>query len=176
MWYRPYRTSSIVMTLINILSCRDSQVATSRFGLRFIASEIIFVSQRYAPTGQHTGYAYCHVPNGSTVDMADAIENQTERFAPGFKETILAKQTISPQAFEAHNPNFVGGAVTGGAADMTQLFTRPVARLDPYSTPKSPTVQLFSFNATGGRRSWNVRISCSPKCPQAYFFVNARGS
>ena len=81
--------------------------------------------------------------------MADAIENQTERFAPGFKETILAKQTISPQAFEAHNPNFVGGTVTGGAADITQLFTRPVARLDPYSTP-NPRLFICSHSSPPG--------------------------
>jgi len=88
-----------------------------------------------APAGQHTGYAYCHVPNGSTRDHSASIEAQIERFAPGFRDTILARRSTSPGEFHAYNPSFVGGAVTGGAADATQLFTRPVARLNPYSTP-----------------------------------------
>jgi phytoene dehydrogenase-like protein len=88
-----------------------------------------------APAGQHTGYAYCHVPGGSDVDMTDRIESQIERFAPGFRDCILAKHVTRPRDFEDLNPNYVGGAVTGGAADLRQLFTRPVPRLDPYSTP-----------------------------------------
>ncbi|MDJ0752927.1 MAG: NAD(P)/FAD-dependent oxidoreductase [Ardenticatenaceae bacterium] len=102
-----------------------------------------------APDGQHTGYAYCHVPGGSTVDMTEAIENQVERFAPGFKETILARHKTNTQDFFHYNPNYVGGAITGGAADMTQLFTRPVARLDPYSTP-NPRLFLCSHSTPPG--------------------------
>ena len=96
-----------------------------------------------APDGQHTGYAYCHVPHGSTEDMTARIEAQVERFAPGFSDLILARHTTSPTDFVAYNPNYVGGAVTGGLADATQLFTRPVARLDPYSTP-NPRLYLCS--------------------------------
>ncbi|MEN0068227.1 MAG: NAD(P)/FAD-dependent oxidoreductase [Myxococcota bacterium] len=88
-----------------------------------------------APAGQHTGYAYCHVPHGTTRDYTDIIESQIERFAPGFRDTILARHATSTKDFQAYNPSFVGGAVTGGAADITQLFTRPVARLNPYTTP-----------------------------------------
>ena len=88
-----------------------------------------------APDGQHTGYAYCHVPHGYEGDMTAAVEAQIERYAPGFRDTILAKRTCSPAEFEAHNPNYVGGAITGGAATWSQLFTRPTWRLDPYSTP-----------------------------------------
>lgn len=88
-----------------------------------------------APPGRHTGYAYCHVPHGSTVDRTAVIEDQIERFAPGFKDRVLAKHTMHTGDFVAHNRNYVGGAVTGGVADIWQLFTRPVARLDPYSTP-----------------------------------------
>ena len=102
-----------------------------------------------APDGQSVGYAYCHVPNGSTVDMTDAIENQIERFAPGFKQTILAKHKINSRAFALHNRSLVGGAVTGGAADITQLFTRPVARLDPYSTP-NPKLFICSHSTPPG--------------------------
>ncbi len=88
-----------------------------------------------APAGKHTGYAYCHVAHGSAEDMTERIEAQVERFAPGFRDLVLARHVTRPADFEARNPNFVGGAVTGGAADLRQLFTRPVARLDPYATP-----------------------------------------
>lgn len=102
-----------------------------------------------APEGKHTGYAYCHVPGGSRVDMTAAIEGQVERFAPGFRDTILARHTMSARAFERYNPAWVGGAITGGVADATQLFTRPVARLDPYSTP-NPRLFLCSASTPPG--------------------------
>jgi len=88
-----------------------------------------------APDGKHTGYAYCHVPANSDRDYTPIIEAQIERFAPGFRDRILARHTMSPRDLYAYSRNYVGGAVTGGVADMWQLFTRPVARLDPYSTP-----------------------------------------
>ncbi len=88
-----------------------------------------------APAGKHTGYAYCHVPHGSTLDRTAAIEAQIERFAPGFRDLILARHTMNTADFERHNPNYKGGAITGGVADALQLFNRPVTRLDPYSTP-----------------------------------------
>jgi phytoene dehydrogenase-like protein len=96
-----------------------------------------------APAGKHTGYAYCHVPHGSTVDRTAVIEAQIERFAPGFRERVLARHALGPADLERINPNYVGGAITGGAADLTQTFTRPVARLDPYSTP-NPRIWLCS--------------------------------
>lgn len=102
-----------------------------------------------APSGKQTGYAYCHVPNGSEVDMTEAIENQIERFAPGFKDIILSKHITTTKAFSLYNGNYVGGAITGGAADITQLFTRPVARLDPYSTP-NPKLFLCSASTPPG--------------------------
>jgi phytoene dehydrogenase-like protein len=102
-----------------------------------------------APQGKHTGYAYCHVPAGSTVDMTSAIEGQIERFAPGFRDLILARHTTTPADFERGNANYVGGAITGGAADITQLFTRPVARFDPYTTP-NPKLFLCSASTPPG--------------------------
>jgi phytoene dehydrogenase-like protein len=96
-----------------------------------------------APDGKRTGYAYCHVPHGSTLDRTDVIEAQIERFAPGFRDCILARHTMDTKAFGAYNPNCVGGAITGGVADLFQLFTRPVARFDPYSTP-NPRLYLCS--------------------------------
>lgn len=104
-----------------------------------------------APAGSHTGWAYCHVPNGSTADRTAAIEAQIERFAPGFRDLILARHTIDTAALEAYNPNCVGGDINGGAAVLSQLFTRPVARLVPYATP-DPRVFLCSASTppTGG--------------------------
>jgi phytoene dehydrogenase-like protein len=102
-----------------------------------------------APAGRHTGYAYCHVPAGSTLDQTDAIERQLERFAPGFRDRILARHTLDTRGFEARNPNYRGGAITGGVSDVFQFFTRPVARLDPYSTP-NPRLFLCSASTPPG--------------------------
>jgi phytoene dehydrogenase-like protein len=88
-----------------------------------------------APEGKHTGYAYCHVPARCPVDMTPAIEAQIERFAPGFRDRILARHATSPADLERYNPANVGGAITGGVADLAQLFARPVARWCPYATP-----------------------------------------
>jgi phytoene dehydrogenase-like protein len=88
-----------------------------------------------APIGKHTAWAYCHVPHGSTSDMTKQIENQMERFAPGFRDTVLARHVMGTEAMEQYNANLIGGDITGGAQDISQLFTRPVARLNPYSTP-----------------------------------------
>ncbi len=103
-----------------------------------------------APAGKHTGHAYCHVPNGSHVDMSARIEAQIERFAPGFRDLILARHTMNTAEFEAHNPSFVGGAITGGAAYLPQLLTRPVARLDPYSTPNPRLFICSAATPPGG--------------------------
>jgi phytoene dehydrogenase-like protein len=115
-----------------VLLCQQSEIDPSR-----------------APAGQHTGYAYCHVPAGSTVDLTDVIERQIERFAPGFREIILARHVTTCAALEAYNPNYVGGAIAGGVADATQLFTRPVARWNPYTTP-NPRLFLCSASTPPG--------------------------
>lgn len=102
-----------------------------------------------APAGKQTGYAYCHVPAGSTVDCTEAIEAQIERFAPGFKQRILARHRTFPRDFEAHNPSYLGGVITGGISDWRQLFTRPTMRWDPYSTP-NPKIFLCSQSTPPG--------------------------
>jgi phytoene dehydrogenase-like protein len=102
-----------------------------------------------APAGKQTGYAYCHVPAGSTEDLTDVVERQVERFAPGFRDRILARHTMTTADFERHNPAYVGGAITGGVADLAQLFTRPVARWNPYTTP-NPRVFLCSASTPPG--------------------------
>jgi phytoene dehydrogenase-like protein len=102
-----------------------------------------------APAGQHTGYAYCHVPHASPVDMTEALERQIERFAPGFRSVVLERRRLFPADLERHNASNVGGVIAGGAADITQLFTRPVARLDPYTTP-NPSVYLCGASTPPG--------------------------
>jgi phytoene dehydrogenase-like protein len=103
-----------------------------------------------APAGRHTAWAYCHVPNGSTRDMTEAIEAQVERFAPGFKDLIAARSAMGPAEVERRNPNYVGGDINGGVQDMRQLFTRPVARLVPYSTPVAGLYICSSATPPGG--------------------------
>jgi phytoene dehydrogenase-like protein len=88
-----------------------------------------------APAGAHTGWAYCHVPNGSTVNMSERIEAQVERFAPGFRSLILARSALTPADMQRRNANYIGGDIGGGALDWRQLFARPALRLVPYSTP-----------------------------------------
>ena len=88
-----------------------------------------------APAGQHTLWAYCHVPNGSTVDMTDAIEAQLTRFAPGWQDLVLARHSRGPAELEAHNANLVGGDIGGGLASIGQFFGRPTYGLAPWKTP-----------------------------------------
>lgn len=103
-----------------------------------------------APDGKHTGWAYCHVPNGSTMDMTDKIEAQVERFAPGFRELVLGRSTKTAGQMEEYNPNYVGGDINGGVQDLRQLFTRPVARWTPYSTPAEGLYICSSSTPPGG--------------------------
>lgn len=98
-----------------------------------LAQQSVFDTSR-APEGKHTVWAYCHVPNGSTIDMTDAIEAQVERFAPGFRDRILARNSMNTAEMEAYNPNYIGGDINGGAIDLSQLFTRPALRRSPYRT------------------------------------------
>jgi phytoene dehydrogenase-like protein len=86
-----------------------------------------------APPGRHIAWAYCHVPGGSTADMLPRIEQQIERFAPGFRGRVIARSVMGSHHFERHNPNYVGGDIGAGAATLVQLFARPTWRT--YSTP-----------------------------------------
>ena len=98
------------------------------------AQQSLFDESR-APEKKHTAWAYCHVPNGSRFDMTERIEAQIERFAPGFRDRILARHVMNPHDLETFNANFVGGDIAGGAQDWRQLFTRPVLSLYPYCMP-----------------------------------------
>lgn len=99
-----------------------------------LAQQSLFDPSR-APAGKHTAWAYCHVPHGSSQDVSDQIEAQIERFAPGFKDCILARNVHTAEQMEIYNPNYVGGDINGGVQDYRQLYTRPVVRLNPYVIP-----------------------------------------
>jgi phytoene dehydrogenase-like protein len=114
-----------------------------------VAQQSLFDATR-APAGHHTGWAYCHVPNGTTVDMTERIERQVERFAPGFKDLILARRTMSPADVEAHNANMTGGDIGGGANDLSQVLFRPVRRWNPYTTPNRRLFLGSSSTPPGG--------------------------
>ncbi|MBS7562846.1 NAD(P)/FAD-dependent oxidoreductase [Mucilaginibacter sp. Bleaf8] len=114
-----------------------------------LAQQSLFDATR-APEGKHTAWAYCHVPNGSLKDMTDAIENQIARFAPGFKDIILAKATSNTAQIEEYNNNYLGGDINGGKLDITQLFTRPALRMSPYKTSHQGLYICSSSTPPGG--------------------------
>lgn len=114
-----------------------------------VAQQSLFDPSR-APEGKHTLWAYCHVPNRSAVDMTERIERQIERFAPGFRDRILARRVMAPADIESYNANHVGGDISGGMADLSQLFARPVASLDPYRVPGTNVFICSSSTPPGG--------------------------
>lgn len=103
-----------------------------------------------APAGQQTLWAYCHVPHGSTVDMSEAIEAQIERFAPGFRDLILARATRNAAQYEAYDANYVGGDINGGVASLRQIVLGPVAQWSRYATPLDGVYLCSSSTAPGG--------------------------
>lgn len=113
-----------------------------------VAQQSLFDRTR-APEGKQTGWAYCHVPAGCTMDMTERIERQIERFAPGFRDLILARRTRSPSQYEDYNPNFIGGDIGGGANSLVQSLFRPVVRWNTYATP-NPRFYLCSSSTPPG--------------------------
>jgi phytoene dehydrogenase-like protein len=114
-----------------------------------LAQQSLFDPSR-APQGKHTVWAYCHTPNNSTRDMTQAIEDQIERFAPGFRDRILARATRNSVEMERYNPNYIGGDINGGIQDLGQLFTRPMPKIDPYATPARGVYLCSSATPPGG--------------------------
>jgi phytoene dehydrogenase-like protein len=103
-----------------------------------------------APSGKHTAWAYCHVPSGSSFDMSDRIDAQIERFAPGFRSLVVARHAMAPPDLERYNRNYVGGDINGGIQDLRQLFTRPVAKLNPYALPAQGLYLCSASTPPGG--------------------------
>ncbi|MGH3664650.1 MAG: phytoene desaturase family protein, partial [Egibacteraceae bacterium] len=130
----------------------EAAVAAGRHPQRpfVLAVQASRVDADRSPRGQHTLWAYCHVPHGSQVDMTAAIEAQVERFAPGFGDRILARHVMDTAAVEAHDPNYVGGDINVGIQDLRQLFTRPTWRWPVYSTPDRSLYLCSSATPPGG--------------------------
>jgi phytoene dehydrogenase-like protein len=114
-----------------------------------LAQQSLFDPSR-APEGKHTGWAYCHVPNGSTLDMTETIEMQIERFAPGFRDLVLARSTMNTMQMQQSNENLVGGDIGGGANNLQQILFRPTLSLDPYRTPADGLYLCSSSTPPGG--------------------------
>jgi phytoene dehydrogenase-like protein len=113
-----------------------------------LAQQSMFDPTR-APAGRQTLWGYCHVPHGSEADMTEAIETQIERFAPGFRDRVLARHTMNAREIELYNPNYIGGDINGGIQDLRQHLARPVARAIPYSTP-NPRIYICSSSTPPG--------------------------
>ena len=114
-----------------------------------LAQQSLFDASR-APRGKHTAWAYCHVPNGSTADMTRIIEQQVERFAPGFRERIIGRHVMNATQVEEYNPNYIGGDINGGVLDIGQLFTRPALRFSPYRSSAKGLYICSSSTPPGG--------------------------
>jgi phytoene dehydrogenase-like protein len=130
----------------------EEQVARSQIPERpfvILTQPSLFDSSR-APPQKHTAWAYCHVPPHCAVDMRERMYRQIERFAPGFRQVILAEHTMNAPDFERYNPNYVGGDINGGLQDWRQLFTRPVLARSPYRTPVPGLYLCSSSTPPGG--------------------------
>jgi phytoene dehydrogenase-like protein len=130
----------------------EAEVAQGRHPQRpfvLVAQQSLF-DQTRAPRNQQTLWAYCHVPHGSDRDMTQAIEQQIERFAPGFRDCVLARHTADASDLERANPNLIGGDINGGAADLWQLIARPVLSPAPYRTPIRGVYLCSSSTPPGG--------------------------
>jgi phytoene dehydrogenase-like protein len=115
-----------------------------------LAQQSLFDSTR-APAGKHTAWGYCHVPNGSTFDMTERIESQIERFAPGFRDCVLARNTMSPADLEEYNPNYIGGDIAGGIQNFGQIYAKPAFRQGgPYATGLKGFYLCSSSTPPGG--------------------------
>jgi phytoene dehydrogenase-like protein len=130
----------------------ESEVAAGRHAERpyCIAVQPCVIDPSRAPQGQQTFYAYCHVPSGSSRDVSEQIEAQIERFAPGFRDLVLAKTVTTAAEIESHNPNYVGGDINSGAATLAQTLFRPTVSLRPYNTPLLGVYLCSSSTPPGG--------------------------
>jgi len=129
----------------------EEDVARGRIPERpyMIVAQQSLVDPTRAPAGKHTGWAYCHVPHGCTEDMTSRIEAQLERFAPGFRDLVLARHSTSPAELAVYNENYIGGDIGGGAYNGIQMFARPAPRFDSYTT-SNPRIFICSSSTPPG--------------------------
>ena len=158
------------------IAAAERDVAKGRHPRRpfMLVGQQSLIDPSRAPEGQHTLWAYCHVPARSTLDMTEAMDTQIERFAPGFRDVVLARHTADSSYFEAHNPNVIGGDIAGGAHAGTQLLLRPGLGLRPYRTPnprcsaaRRRTRPVAACTGCAGstppRRPWRRRCARGPE-------------
>jgi phytoene dehydrogenase-like protein len=134
------------------LVAHEDAIARGHLGtspLVLVGQQSLFDASR-APAGKHTLWAYSHLPRGSDADISESIERQIERFAPGFRDTVLARSTLSPREAEQHNPNLIGGDIAGGSNGGLQLFFRPGFSLRPYQTPVEGIYLCSASTPPGG--------------------------
>jgi phytoene dehydrogenase-like protein len=154
-WRRPEPRRAATVHLagnIDQISAAEAAVHSGRLSERpfvLLVQPSLFDPTR-APRGQHTAWAYCHVPNGSSIDASERIEALIERHAPGFRDVVIARSARDATAMQAYDANYVGGDINGGLADLRQLFFRPTVRLDPYSTPVPRVFICSSSTPPGG--------------------------
>jgi phytoene dehydrogenase-like protein len=152
-WRAPEVTSAATVHLggsLQEIASSEREVAAGRASERpyvLLTQPSLFDATR-APAGCHTAWAYCHVPNGSAIDMTHRIESQIERFAPGFRDLVLARSVLTPRELERRNANLVGGDLNGGAVGLSQLFLRPTSRF--YSTSRADLFICSSSTPPGG--------------------------
>ena len=134
------------------ITASESDVQAGRHPERpyvLLAQQSLFDPTR-APDGTQAVWAYCHVPNGSTVDMTDQIESQIERFAPGFRDRVIGRHAMNTAAVEAHDANYIGGDINGGVGDLRQFVRRPTLGLHPWKTPIDGVYLCSSSTPPGG--------------------------
>jgi phytoene dehydrogenase-like protein len=139
------------------IAASESDVVARRHPERpyvLLAQQSVFDATRVdttrAPMGTQTAWGYCHVPHGSTFDMTERIERQVERFAPGFRDRIVARHTMDTRAMERHDANYIGGDINGGVADLRQFVRRPTLGLHPWTTPMDGVYLCSSSTPPGG--------------------------
>ncbi|MDC0715650.1 phytoene desaturase family protein [Nannocystis bainbridge] len=153
-------SGSLAAVADSVVRVHRGEVAAEPFVL--LAQQSLFDASR-APPGMHTAWAYCHVPHGSDRDVSRLIEAHIERFAPGFGDLVVARASRSAVEIARYNPNYVGGDINGGLADLRQLFFRPLVRLDPYTTP-APDIFLCSSSTPPGG---GVHGMCGHACARS---------
>jgi phytoene dehydrogenase-like protein len=160
---------------IGEISDSERSAATGKHADRpfvLLAQQSLFDPTR-APDGKHTAWGYCHVPSGSTVDMTERIELQIERFAPGFRERILARHTFNTAQLEEYNPNYIGGDINGGAFTLDQMFTRPALRSSPYRTSTKGMYICSSSTPPGGGVHGMCGYHAAVRCLNDIFHVRS---
>ena len=155
-------------------SGRLHEDGTPRRPFVLVAQQSLFDNTR-APAGQHTLWAYCHVPHASTFDASMQVEEQIERFAPGFRDCILARRVTLPADFERRNANLVGGDINGGNCDWFQLLARPILSLTPYRTPLAGVSTCVLHRRLRAEECMACAAGMQPKRSYVRFLADGNG-